>query len=1103
MIAKSIRFALLVLGLTMLPGFAFAATCTVTNTSDYNPETDTPIANSLRGCVEYVGNNDGVPTHVEFDISGTGPWQINLVMELRITEAETSINGVAAGWIVTASSNGSGYPITLNAAYNTFGTVIRIDGDDASLYFLRIINHEPGEEQESPNHVIEIHGDDASVRRCRLEDNGAGIYVSSDASGALLGSGATSDGNYITGSTRDFGVLVMGAGSGTRILDNTVEAGAAAGIFIAEMGSTSVEVSDNTVTGNAGAGIFAFESTIEATDNTVSGNGEFGIAIFDQTGSTGTSSISGNTVSTNDSIGVLLYGAEAEILGNTIEDNGDAGILLTASLGEDPGPDGGSDDSLAGGVIGSNTVSADENTLEGNAGGILLLDATISNIASVESDNNLNGNGDFEAVQLWPGLVHLVDAWGDPIAGATVDIWSTGGPDPEAEPLESGVTDADGYAGPDGFEYEDVETWFNVPTFMVVDDSGPVRMPLSPHEVVADYSEARMVVYPWDGAPAGGGSTKAVCQAGSGLCRYQVAEVAATEDCNGDLIADSTSTCESFVFLQDPGPTDNYNYILCNHDNVASSGVPLVIGLHGGGPLSTQPGAFIDHDGGCQMNDLAARYGFIAAYPQGRLTGGQHRWNDCRDPESEDPELLDEDVEFLSNLIDYLVSNRGVDPARVYVWGESNGGLMAYRLATELGTNKIAATASVVANEPDPEATECSAASSPGDMLIMAGTGDTYWMPYTGGWMATDPPHTSPGSHPVGKIRPSEGSSGTLQYWAGEVAGTSSPHAGPFEFYDTVSSDDDGGTVSVQDYGAWDGPMVRAYRIAMGGHDVPGTGRVRAQKWDQGVDPPYCDIDLGDSEDGPGPFVATGQFQLGCTNQDILGPREIWNFFQPRAFFEDWESTPFGWDDTFVSIGPGVAEYTDTFFTVAPGSATARGFEIVSQSTPVSGGYTDELPAPANRLRARFWLSVWYANLIDGDQGEWKVLSAIDGNGEEVFSLSVGINSSQGVSISARSANEDNFVAQVDVMPDYQLVEVEWEKAGTGTGWLCVRRIEDAGEHVAELSSLGLGPAGDCDDVPAESPATAEEQVEAVKLGLIDATGTFTFTADDYESYLP
>ena len=112
---------------------------------------------------------------------------------------------------------------------------------------------------------------------------------------------------------------------------------------------------------------------------------------------------------------------------------------------------------------------------------------------------------------------------------------------------------------------------------------------------------------------------------------------------------------------------------------------PLVIALHGGtgSPLNIEEQSL--------LSLTADQEGFYVCYPEGK-----HRtWNAggcCGKAVKNDVD----DVNFISELIDHLITNYPIDPERVYVTGMSNGGFMSYRLACAL-SDKIAAIAPVAA----------------------------------------------------------------------------------------------------------------------------------------------------------------------------------------------------------------------------------------------------------------------------------------------------------------------------------------------------------------------------------------------------------------------
>jgi polyhydroxybutyrate depolymerase len=122
--------------------------------------------------------------------------------------------------------------------------------------------------------------------------------------------------------------------------------------------------------------------------------------------------------------------------------------------------------------------------------------------------------------------------------------------------------------------------------------------------------------------------------------------------------------------------------------------------LHGGGGNA----ANVERVTG--FTEKARAAGFIVVYPEGTSAGITRllTWNagHCCGYAMQ-AEM--KDVEFISALIDTLIAGYRVDPARVYVTGMSNGGMMAHRIGIEL-SHKVAAIAPVMAtifgDEPKP-----------------------------------------------------------------------------------------------------------------------------------------------------------------------------------------------------------------------------------------------------------------------------------------------------------------------------------------------------------------------------------------------------------------
>ncbi len=114
----------------------------------------------------------------------------------------------------------------------------------------------------------------------------------------------------------------------------------------------------------------------------------------------------------------------------------------------------------------------------------------------------------------------------------------------------------------------------------------------------------------------------------------------------------------------------------------AGQRLPLLVGLHGAG------GKFFESYSGFSV--LADAEGFIAVYPNPIDEQGGHTfWNIYDGQAGGGP-----DVQFISDLLDYVESEQCVDTSRVYAAGVSNGGGMAARVACVLSA-RFAAFASI------------------------------------------------------------------------------------------------------------------------------------------------------------------------------------------------------------------------------------------------------------------------------------------------------------------------------------------------------------------------------------------------------------------------
>lgn len=115
--------------------------------------------------------------------------------------------------------------------------------------------------------------------------------------------------------------------------------------------------------------------------------------------------------------------------------------------------------------------------------------------------------------------------------------------------------------------------------------------------------------------------------------------------------------------------------------------LPVLLAFHGGGGQATQ------FESSSNLPPLAEEEGFLLVFPDGTGVGSLHTWNAGGCCGSAASRGVD-DVGFVSALLDHLALRVEVDPARIYATGHSNGAMMSYRLAMELG-DRVAAVAPV------------------------------------------------------------------------------------------------------------------------------------------------------------------------------------------------------------------------------------------------------------------------------------------------------------------------------------------------------------------------------------------------------------------------
>lgn len=147
---------------------------------------------------------------------------------------------------------------------------------------------------------------------------------------------------------------------------------------------------------------------------------------------------------------------------------------------------------------------------------------------------------------------------------------------------------------------------------------------------------------------------------------------------------------------------------------------PLILVLHGYGANGFAQKAVFQTKGILDSNDA------LVLAPDGTVDSmGKQFWNagpECCDFDGKNPD----DVAYLGGLLDAVMADWPVDPARVYLVGHSNGGYMSYRMACERADiiASIGVLAGLVSSAP-----ACNPAH-PVSVLHMHGTADEL-VPFT------------------------------------------------------------------------------------------------------------------------------------------------------------------------------------------------------------------------------------------------------------------------------------------------------------------------------------------------------------------------------------
>lgn len=263
--------------------------------------------------------------------------------------------------------------------------------------------------------------------------------------------------------------------------------------------------------------------------------------------------------------------------------------------------------------------------------------------------------------------------------------------------------------------------------------------------------------------------------------------------------SDNSAPCLRPVPATLARPEGERRYLLAAPEGAPAGKRALVVVLHGAGATPEQVlGMAYPASPLSVWLAIGQREGLVVIAPD----AGKGGWSDGF--ASAAKAARKNDVAFVETLIDLAIHQHDVDPARVHVIGVSRGGLMACRLAVEIG-HRLAAFSSVLAGMPAPGQSRMPERPLPA--LFFGGTLDPL-IPYHGGktWRT------------LGMIGPVSSIEDSAQCWrklAGlpdmpEVTPIASHHA-----WDTTRV-----TRSI-----WGdnpaGPQVGVFRIHGGGHAEP------------------------------------------------------------------------------------------------------------------------------------------------------------------------------------------------------------------------------------------------------------------------------------------
>ncbi|MEI8111015.1 MAG: PHB depolymerase family esterase [Chitinophagia bacterium] len=250
--------------------------------------------------------------------------------------------------------------------------------------------------------------------------------------------------------------------------------------------------------------------------------------------------------------------------------------------------------------------------------------------------------------------------------------------------------------------------------------------------------------------------------------------------------------------------------------------MPVIFILHGG---SGTPEGMINI---ANFTAVANRDKILLVYP----AGIQNNWNDGR-PTTPN-QLGINDVSFINQLIDYLVTNSSADGTRIYATGISNGGFMTSRLGCELSSRIAAIAVDAATIEATTIAPNCNP-GKPVTVIYIHGTADPL-VPFSGGQMTAG---GTAGGIVISHFQ-------AIDKWVSINKCVTTP-----VITDLPDISNDGTTIKQRVYsGGTNGTEVVSYVVLNGGHT-----------WPQG-------------------YQYLNELIIGKTSQDMNACEVIWAFFK-------------------------------------------------------------------------------------------------------------------------------------------------------------------------------------------------------------------------------